>query len=343
MFYFFTNFKPMKKRLAVKFFTFLIVISNISLKSQNNPFIKDGARWIYNVVSGNVPQYLHFDEKIQYTIYNDTLVENTTYKLLGTATKTTIRTTSNTTESYTCESYSLIRYDTINKLMYHKAFADTNETLLYDFNMQIGDKIKLKRLRSSLDNPISVDSIFKINIGNDSVKVFIVADTLESGQLESFIIEGFGSYTGLLWHNQKYITTGDVYFYSELRYYENDSLEFKFEPTYNLSNNKIQSINIVAVAPEIFIDCILDVNDIQHKPIEIFPNPAENTITISTPFTENYFQFQLFDIFGNIKIQETVKGNFNNTFDVTKLSSGIYYYTISGEPNIRQQGKILLK
>jgi hypothetical protein len=336
----------MKKRLAVEFFTFLIVISNISLKSQNNPFIKDGARWIYNVVSGNTNQGIQFDEKIQYKIYNDTLVENTTYKLLGTATKTTIRTTSNTTENFTCESYSLIRYDTINKLMYHKAFADTNEILLYDFNMQVGDTIKVQRLSSSFDygpkNPISVDSIFKINIGSDSVKVFIVADTIESGQLESFIIEGFGSFTGLLWHNQKYITAGDVYFYSELVYYENDSVEFKFEPIYT-SNNKIQSVNTVAVSPEIFIDCILDVNDIKHKPIKIFPNPAVYTITISTPFTENYFQFQLFDIFGNTKIQETVKGNSTNTFDVTKLSSGIYYYTMSGEPNIRQQGKILIK
>lgn len=323
----------------------LVVFSNNNLNAQNNFFIKDGARWVYKVLYGNTNLGLQIDENYQHKIYNDTTVDNTTYKLLGTAIKTTTRTI-NTTENYTCETYSLLRYDSINKLMYHKEFSDTIETILYDFNMQIGDTIKLKRLSSSFDsnpkNTISVDSIFKISVGNDSVKVFTLADTLESGQLESFIIEGFGSYTGLLWHNQKYISVGDVYFNSELIYYENDNTEFKFEPIYT-ANNKIELVSVVTVATEIFIDCILDVSSIQHNEIKVYPNPTESILNISTSETEHNLTFQMFDILGNIKIESKISNNSNNAFDITRFSSGIYYYTISNEYNIYKNGRILIR
>lgn len=126
---------------------------------------------------------------------------------------------------------------------------------------------------------------------------------------------------------------------------------FKFIPTttigsrgngnanqYNVNSNTFSSLSDTGSpfsAPDVQQDLAFNINysnplsndDVSlESKIKIYPNPAFETLFISSSEVEN-FQFQLFDISGKVLRY----GGAVNTIDISDLQSGIYFIRIAAE------------
>lgn len=73
--------------------------------------------------------------------------------------------------------------------------------------------------------------------------------------------------------------------------------------------------------------------------LDVNPNPAENTITLSTGRTE-LSVFRVFDILGRIVIDQEVSDQ--EELDVEHLEPGLYYYKLIAGSRL-QTGKLWIK
>lgn len=71
------------------------------------------------------------------------------------------------------------------------------------------------------------------------------------------------------------------------------------------------------------LDCNLGVNNQEQSKISIVPNPAINSIYISNLRDENYL-VEIFNMIGN----SVLKASNQNTIDISKLNSGVYFVSI---------------
>ncbi|MGV6829017.1 MAG: T9SS type A sorting domain-containing protein [Flavobacteriales bacterium] len=88
----------------------------------------------------------------------------------------------------------------------------------------------------------------------------------------------------------------------------------------------------------IVIDGILGVNDMQNNAFSIYPNPAQDFVTITSAL-EGSKTIQVFDLLGN-KVLDT--NTINDQLNVSPLTSGIYLISIS-QDNITSTKKLIIK
>lgn len=76
-----------------------------------------------------------------------------------------------------------------------------------------------------------------------------------------------------------------------------------------------------------------DTNTVSIDPIDpvqellIYPNPATNTLYISTQLTDGTAQLQIVHVSGKVMLHESVIGN-DHTVDLSKLSAGLYWVLV---------------
>ncbi len=267
---------------------------------------------------------------IDYTVYykKDTIVNSVDYHLLNLKYTAKYYTPPIPTQSKDI-AYALLRNDKINKKVYITGLnkyndfnlkLDTNERLLFDFDLQVGDLYKANaHLYYSNNN----DSLYVLKIDTivdpDNIKraVFTIGDT--DLVFNGYVIQGIGGVNGLLGYiseimNNSYTEEFKCYSINDIdytTYFSNFAagIEYSYWPC--------DKLNFVSV------------NDIKKKFINLYPNPASNII-----------QFDLNEKINNIKIYNSQGKIISNDFsqnqyiNIENYLLGIYFVQIISDQNI---------
>lgn len=264
----------------------LILVAIFLLSSHSSvsgqQMVKEGNRW--NVV---IQSFFGPNTRTQlYRIGQDTLLDDITYH--------TIFATGDTTNLNWQLSDKFIREDSTQKIFLKDGNAE--ETLLYDFGVEVNDTIpfKLGFEDTCLLYVVSIDTVTFYN-GAERKRINLGSSAFgdNSGY---YWIEGVGSNLGPLFNMYCYF---DVEGFLSC-FYENDMLQ--------LSNNYS-------------IDCFINpTSNVLPSDIEIYPNPFSDVLNIQFEDTP-IVSFQLYDIYGRLIMDHQ---NANQNIDTSRLNSGTY-------------------
>ncbi len=286
----------------MKYTTLLfIILFSHSTNGQSNvyhPFPEGNAVW-------NINYFLNCNwagianENYSIEIANDTLINLVTYHTLKT---------------YYIESFSTgtcgslggpvyiyrgaIRQDTSLKKVFIVPPDSTNEELLYDFNLTVGDTVRgylepYPNLALS-DVVISIDTIM---LGSEYRKRWMINQSFNIS-----MIEGIGWSFGLIQPSPQNVIDGPGYFLS--CFSENGV------PLYPDSNSICNLINTVnKFEPEKSI-------------LEVFPNPNSGAFTIKSNSTD-LSKIEIYNSFGQLVL--TNKMHSDNDFTFNTFAKGLFF------------------
>ncbi|MFN3755569.1 MAG: T9SS type A sorting domain-containing protein [Flavobacterium sp.] len=292
----------------------LLLITCISLTGFSQayqPFPTSNAMWREN--SGGFQCSCCSD--FQYTITGDTLINTLTYhKLQKTGVKYMEDWIGNCTSNiaYAINQYAgCFRNDSANKMVYFIYSMLSTDTVLYDFNLSIGDTIP--------PSPINDNGNF-INVVTDIDSVFLGGVYRKRFKLDScwqqlYYIEGIGSTYGLL-----------------------SPTMCPFEAMYNL---QCLTINSLTVYPSNTTTCsiVTSINETSYTNLfSVFPNPTNGTINITTNL-QNY-DISIFNSTGQL-IQKKKSISNSTLFDISDLPPGLYLIQISEDENQLYKQKLI--
>lgn len=275
---------------------FVITALNGSCISQNYvPFPESGATWRVDKASC---VYCTADmvncicSKFQYTLQGDTTVGNYGYKKIH-------REWQDIDEfEFTDSGYlGAIRQDIPNKKVYYLMPNTSIDTLLYDFDLAVGDTVPISYVFEFPD--LVVEEIDSILIGSNYHKIYSIHGIGDK------LIEGIGSTAGL-------IETMFVFeVYHLLRCF---SLSSGYQHVFPGAQN---------------CDIITDIAEIKKIDISIYPNPGNSQFTLQSP--EKITSLSIYDITGReIKAGTLSVAEGQTTLDVSHLQQGVYVFIVNG-------------
>jgi hypothetical protein len=310
----------MKKSLTV----LLLFVSGWCVGQTNvyHPFPDSNAVW--NVYTGQSCGWGFdmFEVKYSYVLTEDTVINDTVYHKLD------IPAIVGTLIPGQCDSTIVgaapghyagaIRQDTAA----HKVFIvppfQNNEQLLYDFNMQVGDSVYgyIQCYTGPPDTVISIDSVL---IGNSYRKRWIINDYYNINY-----IEGIGSTYGLLSSSPGYITDQMG---AEICFMLDDVI------LYSQGNNECTLIT--------------SVNEFEQTELQIYPNPATTSLTLTTEQTLKNVPIAIGIKIMNAIGQEVyhsspdsyrddVRNSTPDSYrvDISQLPPGLYYLTLQSNEGV---------
>lgn len=155
------------------------------------------------------------------------------------------------------------RNDSANKRIYYRESVESNDTLLYDFNLELGDTLPTSYVYNpEWANIITVDQIDSITQNGISLKQYHLNG---AGWGNSYLIEGVGSTHGLF--------SPIIGFF-----------EFTWDMTCYLNYEKMIFLGGSYWCDQIPVD-IEEVKDEQQA--VIYPNPFDDAVSIDLPGTED--------------------------------------------------------
>jgi hypothetical protein len=206
-----------------------------------------------------------------------------------------------TTKPVEWTNLGLLRNDTANKKVYFRKQGTNSDTLLYTFDLNIGDTLPRTYINLKFSNSQSfagyiVDSIFIESYGGVNRKVFILnrRDTL---------IEGIGSVKGL----------------------------FSYRSTRSGRDNQLNclTVNNQLIYGSSGANCQLtsihELDNQQSNPINVYPNPVKDQFKIETNQQQEFRAIELFDLTG-----KSVRSYNSNKleFSVKGITPGVYILRI---------------
>lgn len=202
-----------------------------------------------------------------------------------------------------------IRQDINVKKVFFVAAHDSVETLLYNFNLNIGDTIP-----DSLGCFITVNSIDSILIGSDYRKRWIISGTTQPVE----IIEGIGGTRGL--HNT-WLCYLDGFSTNLNCFQQNGTTHFPNSSSVcNLINSGIEVSN-------------------RNSLIEVLPNPIHTSAIFKTKII--FDQLRIYNSLGicvrNLQIETA-----DLYFDRGSLPNGIYYFHFLNRENVKASGIFII-
>jgi len=205
-----------------------------------------------------------------------------------------------------------IREDTANKKIFFLAANDSIEKLLYDFSLSQYDTVIINFIA------LTVDSIVNIEIDSTCRKRYYLSDGSfpPSGGIW---IEGIGSVYGLL---------NPIYYFNMI-------CPNLCSPNYTLLNVLDNNDTIYDYSSNT-ITCIMvnvkEILDFKKSKIIIFPNPANNLLTINIRTTNNKdISVKIVNLLGKEIFTDTINNNsdwYIKRFDMSKFSKGLYTVNI---------------
>ena len=196
---------------------------------------------------------------------------------------------------------SFMREDSLGRVYVNETYLQSGEILLYDFNMQIGDTLRLDRSCA-----YKLDTIDTINLENGEIRKRMVFNVAEhwSSNMESIIwIEGMGALRNGFWdYYPGYCSTDNnyslrCYFYQEEITYR----EFPWACIY--TNTQEEQLEIA---------------------LTLYPNPADETLYLNFEESVTIQNINIISIDGKIK----QAFNASEEIAVGHLAPGIYYLVI---------------
>ncbi len=291
-----------KIKILIVFFALFV---GLKLSSQTNvyhPFPTDTAIWFHNFIptgcSGGCPYY----RTIQ---MGDTILSTVAYKKVYKQQGTYFPSCGGSNPCFNPSGYlnyvGALRQDSALKKVYFFPTGLTHDTLLYDFNLNLGDTLAKSYLNGGGFGIVKkIDSIL---VNGEYNKAFSFTPTLSSN--ESFLIEGVGNSFG------------------PLEYFGNNLNDYHGLCCFN--QNQIPNTACSGICPM----HVLEINQINESPeLIISPNPVNSTFTIKG--TKNIGYIKITDVLGNeIKSQRMAAPTNEIMVDVNRFDSGVYYILIT--------------
>lgn len=198
--------------------------------------------------------------------------------------------------------FGWLRNDSANKKVYLKKRYMVNDTLLYDFNLHIGDTVPSTYLfyNNWPSNPDIVYSSKRSNIGGKDRNVYVYGSG--SSSYHDSLVEGIGSFYGE--NGMNLILTGGA------------GLTGTFL-CMMVSGKKIFPPNGTCL-----VNTSINEKKLDRSEINIYPNPAKENFRIEFPVDIKIESVQLYDCTG--RLAKSFMPN-SEIYSVENLASGIYF------------------
>lgn len=294
------------KKLLLILINFLFCTFVNAQTSVYHPFPENNAIW--NITAQGCcwidcpsppnPNPIIGDYNFSYSFSGDTIINGSTYrKILKTGTAYEHCNFGNFINNwYSIYEYAgAIRQDTAARKIYFISAANSNECLLYDFSVSVGDTI------NNCECQTTVASIDSVLIGSNYRKRFNLSTSPSIS-----IIEGIGSTSGLLEPlcPFEYFGTLDCFSLNEQTLYPNSATDCILTTSIGYSENSPNRINI-------------------------FPNPFFSQATLQTNIQLKNATLTINNCFGELVL--SIKNINGNAVELSRgdLATGIYYLRLS--------------
>lgn len=317
----------MKKYLLILFLS-IVSLSGFAQFNLYHPFPDSNAWWSDThggayLCPPNYTTYSPVAVTETYNLRGDTIINKLKYSILSEVFRDYCNGPTGELTYYATVGY--IREDTL-KHVYIRGFNGIkNDSLLYDFNLKLGDTLPPLFITASDMEPYVVSSIDSLLVGTLYRKQFIIKYKAISGgnYLYDSITEGIGSWHGLL---------GEINCCPDAN------------PPGQLNCFKHNNDSIIGKNCEFLY---VGVNDLQTKQIQftLFPNPTGTNVTLSyqLPLNESKGILRLYNTMGQlIKTSNISSGNGTIEEDISALPTGVYYYTLSLEGVVMATNKLAI-
>lgn len=279
----------------------VLFFSGKMVLGQTPNYLADGSKWRINSVGLSLTAPCWTQGKYVVEIVGDSVIGGLTYKHLiyhGVMSESPINPLPGVicNADYTFSNlYGFVRQ--VGKKVYSYDLINSVDTLLYDFDLQVGDTLPLTVINSDTD--ITVTAITNFQVGNETRSIFELSSNLG---ISEKLIEGIGHDNGFLGTMQPFeFFESDLICYSrnDTTYYDNgiDVCDL------NVGLNEFQSI----------------------IKVEVFPNPTSDFVTITSPQFAEIQSFEIVDLLG---AKCNVKFDFSSTekavVNLESLASGNY-------------------
>lgn len=278
------------------------ILFTLRLSAQSYfPFPTDSARWKVSYGSGALgcPTLV---AEYQYEIIGDTIISSVTYKKIS---------RTGYTNNIFCYPddwgyIGCIREDT-NKRIYFRSPIVNYDTLLYDFNLAVGDTLS-GFLCNYCSDSIYVSSIDSVLVGSSFRKRYNLSSPPQCGAGGISIIEGIGSTRGLI----------DL-----LPSFESGSWLDCFA-----QNGQTLYPDTTTFCP-ILIESVAEPEEVKWSG---YPNPATDEITFQSEAYSGNLNITITNLTAQIVRFENISA-MNSGFTISRngLESGIYFIEISDE------------
>ncbi len=283
---------------------------SFSQTAKYHPFPDSNATWFSGKGWCPCPPYVGIQVNIWNWITGDTIIGIYTYKKIQ-------EYTYRQNDGATSFGYvGAFRQDTSQRQIFLRLPSATADTLLYDFNLSIGDTIPRWYV-----NPLypwnTIYSIDSILIGATYRKRFHIAgiDSIE------ILIEGIGSSYGLLLPMDKGVEHG-----SKLNCY-----------TQNSQNLYMDSVVGYCQSPPLNV---AEQND--NRALAIYPNPFSIQTTLQTYMTLNNATITVDNCFGQtVKQIKNISGQ-TVTFSRDNLAGGLYFVHVTQDNQLIATKKLVI-
>ncbi len=310
--------------------TYTLTCLILCASAQNNHYFIDNARWVYQTVESYEPgQIFMYSGVEENTILGDTILDGTLYKKLYKrfihyySTKPPFPHQGTNTTSYEKRGPTFIRYDSSANKVYYREHADSLETLIYNFNLAIGDTINL---RSEYFIGNDVKRIDTIPLFEGFHKLFIL-DTFDY-PYRNGIISGFGGLNGLTHNHPGFgAVSGGIPMTDLLCFEFNDSMYLSPWATH------------MQIPCPSGSDFLSSATDIKKDGLVLFPNPNTGSFTLKIPEELVGSSFFIYNKTGAVMYSSEIT---QSPFNVEIPLAGLYFWRIITNTGKSHTGKILV-
>jgi hypothetical protein len=212
-----------------------------------------------------------------------------------------------------------------NKIVYYLPPNDTQEVVLYDFNVALGDTVSHWWMATtSIDydpnNPavVTISGIDSMLVGTTYRKIYYVTnDTI--GMTGTSVVEGIGNLSGLL------------------SAWSIGHLEYNIELTcFRINDTIIWQPDVRGFCTD---TTVVGVSELDFPTLQIYPNPTADLVYIQTP-EANIYNILIVNALGQQLGAQKINAN-NAEISLSHLPDGVYYLQVANEAKRVQTHKIL--
>jgi hypothetical protein len=221
-------------------------------------------------------------------------------------------------------SYSgAIRQDTMLRQVYLLSPSATNEIVLYDFSLHVGDTLGNFSIVVGSTTSATITTIDSVLIGTSYRKRWVVNQS--GAVLNGYIIEGIGSTSGLF----DYLTNEE---------YPNAPIDYltcfsqnnkKYYPYYSTTGS-CQQINISGIQQ------LANNNE-----LNIYPNPNNGSFVIEPQNTLYNVHCTVYDVNGKLVLSQTINGK--TSIDAGSLNEGVYNISLQSNEGVVNKRLVIVR
>ncbi len=220
----------------------------------------------------------------------------------------------------------LIRQDTNTRKVYYRSSSSAHDTLLYDFNLFLGDTLPPTYINASNYAYVSrIDSFYMQGSYHKRFWLWLVGTTPPTSSDSGFtsIIEGMGNTSGLLQLGPTYYSEGGCFQYC---------IKINANVVYPNATGSCTSLKITGIMKE--RDTKIALN--------ILPNPTKGIVNVELGTLNENTNLHITDMLGNMVKQIKVQ-NSQFTIDVSDLNEGIYNISIISNEGVVNKRIVIIR